>query len=203
MRNIVGAGLIVTAALISAPANAVILFSGYTDGCFSTSTCTPTNPVPPPNQSVTFEGLKFTGSTFTNKPLGTINLGTFILSAQTVTDLYTGENFDLLVTFTAPSGSANYAFDLKGSVAHNNDDGSIKIFLTSAPVDIFDNGLYRLTVNDPNGGLKINVGDDPLTLTGTISAVPEPSTWAMIIFGFLGVGFLAYHRRSTTSFRIT
>jgi probable HAF family extracellular repeat protein len=27
------------------------------------------------------------------------------------------------------------------------------------------------------------------------SAVPEPSTWAMMILGFLGLGFLAYRRR--------
>ena len=28
------------------------------------------------------------------------------------------------------------------------------------------------------------------------SAVPEPSTWAMMLLGFAGVGFLAYRRRS-------
>lgn len=31
---------------------------------------------------------------------------------------------------------------------------------------------------------------------GNTPAVPEPSTWAMMIIGFLGVGFLAYRRRS-------
>jgi hypothetical protein len=29
----------------------------------------------------------------------------------------------------------------------------------------------------------------------TIAAVPEPATWAMIILGFAGVGFLAYRRQ--------
>jgi hypothetical protein len=29
-----------------------------------------------------------------------------------------------------------------------------------------------------------------------ISAVPEPSTWAMMILGFAGVGFMAYRRRT-------
>lgn len=32
--------------------------------------------------------------------------------------------------------------------------------------------------------------------SGNTPAVPEPSTWAMMIVGFLGVGFLAYRRRS-------
>ncbi|MDR3468413.1 MAG: PEPxxWA-CTERM sorting domain-containing protein [Xanthobacteraceae bacterium] len=31
---------------------------------------------------------------------------------------------------------------------------------------------------------------------GSISAVPEPSTWAMMILGFVGVGFIAYRQKS-------
>jgi hypothetical protein len=34
------------------------------------------------------------------------------------------------------------------------------------------------------------------------AAVPEPATWAMMIFGFLGVGFVAYRRNSNHSFRL-
>jgi len=34
-----------------------------------------------------------------------------------------------------------------------------------------------------------------------VSTVPEPSTWAMLILGFMGVGFMAYRRKSQTSFR--
>ena len=36
------------------------------------------------------------------------------------------------------------------------------------------------------------------TFTGTmtaITAVPEPSTWAMMILGFVGVGYMTYRRR--------
>jgi hypothetical protein len=36
----------------------------------------------------------------------------------------------------------------------------------------------------------------------TISAVPEPSTWAMMILGFFGVGFAAYRRKSKLTFRL-
>jgi hypothetical protein len=32
-------------------------------------------------------------------------------------------------------------------------------------------------------------------------SVPEPSTWAMMILGFLGVGVLAYRRKSNRAFR--
>jgi len=34
------------------------------------------------------------------------------------------------------------------------------------------------------------------------SSVPEPSTWAMMILGFMGVGFLAYRRKSQNHFRL-
>jgi len=34
-----------------------------------------------------------------------------------------------------------------------------------------------------------------LNLETSVAAVPEPSTWAMMILGFAGVGFMAYRRR--------
>jgi PEP-CTERM motif len=42
------------------------------------------------------------------------------------------------------------------------------------------------------------VDGQPSLTTG----VPEPSTWAMMILGFCGVGFLAYRRKSKPSFRL-
>jgi hypothetical protein len=35
-----------------------------------------------------------------------------------------------------------------------------------------------------------------------VSAVPEPSTWAMMILGFAGVGFMAYRRKNKPTFRL-
>ena len=32
-------------------------------------------------------------------------------------------------------------------------------------------------------------------------SIPEPSTWAVMILGFFGVGFMAYRRKSQTSLR--
>jgi PEP-CTERM motif len=36
-------------------------------------------------------------------------------------------------------------------------------------------------------------------LPSAVSDVPEPSTWAMMILGFAGVGFMAYRRSRTSS----
>jgi len=35
---------------------------------------------------------------------------------------------------------------------------------------------------------------DPATIN--VSAVPEPSTWAMMIFGFFAIGFMAYRKKA-------
>jgi hypothetical protein len=59
--------------------------------------------------------------------------------------------------------------------------------------------------------LGANILEVSLTDTGAptafridgITAAPEPSTWAMMIFGFAGVGFMAYRRKQNGSaFRI-
>jgi len=41
-----------------------------------------------------------------------------------------------------------------------------------------------------------------VTGPGGVSSVPEPSTWAMMILGFMGVGFMAYRRKSQGHLRL-
>jgi hypothetical protein len=43
------------------------------------------------------------------------------------------------------------------------------------------------------------VGDAQRTVETVAPAVPEPSTWAMMILGFAGVGYVAYRRRRTAA----
>ena len=65
------------------------------------------------------------------------------------------------------------------------------------------------------GSAVVAAGDYYLNLSGTgggtagyggtlsVAAVPEPATWAMMILGFAGVGFMAYRRRNqTATFRL-
>jgi hypothetical protein len=35
-----------------------------------------------------------------------------------------------------------------------------------------------------------------------LKGVPRISTWAMMILGFFGIGFMAYRRKSQTSLRL-
>jgi len=52
----------------------------------------------------------------------------------------------------------------------------------------------------PDSGPIRYVSDAEVNVVGTMSAVPEPSTWAMMILGFAGIGFMAFRRRTTASF---
>jgi hypothetical protein len=65
--------------------------------------------------------------------------------------------------------------------------------------------LYTGLESDPTfvigvySGLNWDTGfTDTLTISAdtSVAAVPEPSTWAMMILGFAGVGFMAYRRKS-------
>jgi hypothetical protein len=44
-------------------------------------------------------------------------------------------------------------------------------------------------------------GDVRFVEGGIATAVPEPATWAMMLLGFAGVGFMAYRRKNNHSFR--
>jgi hypothetical protein len=46
------------------------------------------------------------------------------------------------------------------------------------------------------------IGLDDVSVTGpaAVGGVPEPSTWAMMIVGFCGLGFIAYRRKSKPAF---
>jgi hypothetical protein len=62
---------------------------------------------------------------------------------------------------------------------------------------------YDAQGNQIGGGTTSDVGYGPGpdyvyesgTFNLTVSAVPEPSTWAMLLIGFAGVGFMAYRRK--------
>jgi hypothetical protein len=46
----------------------------------------------------------------------------------------------------------------------------------------------------------VKIGSQEILLSisrlDSVSAVPEPSKWAIMVVGFVGVGFMAYRRKS-------
>ena len=84
----------------------------------------------------------------------------------------------------AAAGSTNqlYRFfdPIPGTVATYSDTLTLG---TTTTLDFFILDYY---LPDNAGGVALNIS----------SGVPEPSTWAMMILGFAGVGFMAYRRKS-------
>jgi hypothetical protein len=127
-----------------------------------------------------FAGNPFggTGSTITNST-GSV-VGTYI-------DL-TG-SFSLAGVFTGASGFLGTTpFKIGGSDTLTVPDGATLLYFGLPDASGF---------NGPSGFYQDNSGSFEVTVT----AVPEASSWAMIILGFFGVGLLAYRRKVKPTFR--
>jgi hypothetical protein len=60
--------------------------------------------------------------------------------------------------------------------------------------DLSNTGL--LYIDAPAGSITFLSGHDYSTNAVTSGSVPEPSTWAMMVLGFIGIGAMAYRRES-------
>lgn len=76
----------------------------------------------------------------------------------------------------------------------------------TVPVSITNPVIYHPTAGQTATSSFIYEGStylfatiDTLSISGVASAVPEPSTWAMLLLGFAGVGFLTYRRSRQAS----
>jgi hypothetical protein len=139
--------------------------------------------------------LTTTGSTSVVVPTNTVVDVTFTVAPGTVVDDFNLNIFDksaLLVgtNWTLTEGSMTIetqpAFRVGGD------------YVTDF-TDTLSAGSYTVTFSSaiPKG--------DTLEVGYTLSsAVPEPATWAMMVLGFLGVGFVSYLRKAPRlSIRIT
>jgi hypothetical protein len=87
-------------------------------------------------------------------------------------------------------------------------DSNTDTFLQNIATTIND---HSVAVDPISGQVFVPFGADPsnsicpngcIAVFGdNIAAVAEPSTWAMMILGFAGVGFMAYRRKNKTAFR--
>jgi PEP-CTERM motif len=100
-------------------------------------------------------------------------------------------------------GAGTYATAVGPMDTYNDDDPTLQVFLTypAGGGALYTGGFGSASVNSY---FSSTCGGEVcgFPLSGTVldaavtSAVPEPSTWAMMILGFMGVGFMAYRRKS-------
>jgi hypothetical protein len=120
--------------------------------------------------------LGITSMTFTfSAPV--IAVGGFINYAQN----FTNGNSGVISVFDA-SNTLIETNTFNFSTGGGTNTGFFRGFSESTPISSFE-----LT------GLDIALTN--LTFTA-VAAVPEPSTWAMMLLGFAGIGFMAYHRKA-------
>jgi hypothetical protein len=94
------------------------------------------------------------------------------------------------------TGSANYTFDdlLPQTVA---------TYGILASTGTGTNEKVYIIGEDSNGSVFFHIVTDPYAyvndygqFSATVAGTPEPSTWAMMILGFAGIGFMGYRRRN-------
>jgi len=142
----------------------------------------------------------------------TTDIGTDVKEGFASVDATSNTNLFHTLTITAPTGFtftdvifdiANPApdFTVTGSNGGNSSVSEVpsgdREFLALA---LHGTSLTWLTIQAADG---MGFGAMKQFEISGVSAVPEPSTWAMMILGFAGIGFMAYRRRNQgQSFRV-
>lgn len=143
---------------------------------------------------------------------------TWINRASTGTDQSFNVNYTFALSFSSPSNqSDSQLFTL--NITQPTNPAPDNVFnisnatlqglgpFTLAGVEMSDVKFTQVGDGSYNGSTWTNPegGTSVLKITAdfkAVPAVPESSTWAMMILGFAGVGFMAYRRNSQASLRI-
>jgi hypothetical protein len=129
----------------------------------------------------------------------------FTLSLTNPTNQVFTQTFDLDVKqFTNSAGDEIFSLDQSelpgGSITVGGYTFSDISFALQSGGGATYNGTNWLNP-DPSGRQESNTSLMYITAHIT-AAVPEPSTWAMMIMGFFGVGFMAYRRNARPALRL-
>jgi PEP-CTERM motif len=144
------------------------------------------------------------GFTFTNN--GTYMAvwdGSTPNSNGTNSNIFAGFGSHDIETITKTGGGTFNLVSLDLAISWYDPNASETITINGTPLTI-TNTLTMYTLNLDNIS-QLNISGVPSNsgywsadnFVVTTAAVPEPSTWAMMILGFLGLGFMAYRRKNS------
>ena len=67
------------------------------------------------------------------------------------------------------------------------------------PVGQFELDITSSSQGHSNSGSTVLIGYGIFASSETVAAIPEPSTWAMMLLGFAGIGFIVHRRKSKSA----
>lgn len=194
-------GTLILGCALAVPARASVVFSYSTTGCFSNCNIASnfSATASDPGKNSQFKGLDFSGVNLNNQPGLTLDLGTFTLQANSAISPQSS-TFSLDIAFTLPS-NATSTFDavVSGQINKNQASGDITVDFGPQQLITFAGGSFDLQI----GNIDLTHTQISEAITGTLSnlsvtaPVPEPSTWAMMLLGFVGLGFMTYRKKTT------
>jgi hypothetical protein len=125
----------------------------------------------------------------------------FVVAIDVNTTATAGETLNLFDVII--NGSVAYEYNGAANIGSVSNNGNGYADWTLGVIDLSSYGsdatvLFRASWTGASDGAESFF----LVHSGPVGAVPEPSSWAMMILGFMGVGFMAYRRKSQASFRI-
>jgi hypothetical protein len=114
---------------------------------------------------------------------------------------------DFFMTVNGSAGTATFEYDLKGFNGNNQDNGfdepaefGAGDLIKSVTIWIDTTGLYGAANPDVSfKELKQMTWSPCAEAECTTGGVPEPSTWAMMVLGFAGLGYAAFRQGRKTS----
>jgi hypothetical protein len=118
-------------------------------------------------------------------------------ASVTLTNLIVGQQYNVSFNVYGDNRPAslgwnpNWTIDVNGTTFNGMDHnaGTFAGQIVQASFIATDTNTFILTESSAQQA-------SPIFDNFTVSAVPEPSTWAMMILGFCGLGFMAYRRKS-------
>ena len=135
--------------------------------------------------------------TFETSPTNIIGSGTLAISGLTPNASY-GAGSSNVTEFDATINS-HYVNFLGGFSALEFTNGALTEITAQASTEPGSNPT--VTIGPGLGFSYFFNGNPQISESGTVvaSAVPELSTWAMMVLGFLGLGLMTYRRRNQAS----
>jgi hypothetical protein len=130
------------------------------------------------------------------------------VGGATITFANTVTSFDIYWGSIDGNGNNNNSLVLNVASDTITGDDLVSMGLTNGAgnqFDIFDNQWFRISDTNPftsftasstTNAFEFDMAGPSVTQT---SGVPEPSTWAMMLIGFAGLGYAAFHRRKDSA----